>query len=398
MQSAVVKPIVEYEEKIVQALLPIIAEKKSKNESLEARIKGLRKKSGQVDEKGFESLKSQIDSLESQLEEIPTIPQLWTGDVTVENLGTIMAANNECMAILSDEAGIFDIISGRYSSGIPNLDLLLKSHSGTSVRVNRGSRATDYLKHPALTMGLTPQPEVLKGLSRIPSFRGRGLLGRFLYAIPPSNLGSRTLDAESMNKKMEEAYHEIIFAILTNPFKHEPRHVLELSKDAFEVWRLYALGIEIKMDEGGPFAFMTDWAGKLPGQIARLASLIHISRNIKAVTWNNVINESDMRAAIKIGDCLSHHAMAVFDLMGADVALDGAKAILRWVKKHQHFRFTFRDCHYAHKNRFKKADDMEESVKYLIETCHIKERVSEKRAYRPSREYDVNPFIFEVQE
>ena len=39
------------------------------------------------------------------------MPQLWTSDVTPENLGVIMAENDDRMAILSDEGGIFDILA-----------------------------------------------------------------------------------------------------------------------------------------------------------------------------------------------------------------------------------------------------------------------------------------------
>ena len=51
-----------------------------------------------------------------------------------------MAANNERMSILSDESGILEILAGRYSNGVPNLDLFLQGHAGSPVKVNRGSR------------------------------------------------------------------------------------------------------------------------------------------------------------------------------------------------------------------------------------------------------------------
>ena len=76
------------------------------------------------------------------------------------------------------------MLSGRYSGGIPNLDLMLKSHSGDSERVDRGSRPAIYLRQPLLTMGLSPQPSVLNGLVGKPGFRGRGLLGRFCTYCP----------------------------------------------------------------------------------------------------------------------------------------------------------------------------------------------------------------------
>ena len=60
-----------------------------------------------------------------------------------------MAANNERMSILSDESGIFDILAGRYSNGVPNLDLFLQGHAGSPVKVNRGSRPPIAMESPA---------------------------------------------------------------------------------------------------------------------------------------------------------------------------------------------------------------------------------------------------------
>lgn len=67
----------------------------------------------------FEQLKKEITDTEASLPRIPAVPQIWAQDVTPENLGNIMADNNERMAILSDESGIFDILGGRYSGTIP---------------------------------------------------------------------------------------------------------------------------------------------------------------------------------------------------------------------------------------------------------------------------------------
>jgi hypothetical protein len=34
------------------------------------------------------------------------------------------------LAIISAEGGVFDIIAGRYTNNVPNMDLWLKGHSG----------------------------------------------------------------------------------------------------------------------------------------------------------------------------------------------------------------------------------------------------------------------------
>lgn len=163
---------------------------------------------------------------------------------------------------------------------------------------------------------------------------------------------------------------------------------------AYEAWRLYALVIEIKMDEGGQFAFMTDWAGKFPGQIVRIAALLHIARHAKEEPWLIDINHEDMKAAISIRGYLASHALATFDLIQEDPAVHGAKSILRWIEKNRWHQFTFRDCHYAHKNRFKKAKDMEPYIDILVGNYFIKELESEKKSSRPSRVFSVNPLIY----
>src|SRR5262245_41881295 len=96
------------------------------------------------------------------------------------------------MALLSDEGGMFEIMSGLYSDGRVNLDVFLQAHAGQSVRVDRGER-TVHLRRPALTFGLAVQPQVIAELSQGSKrkFRGIGALARFLYCLPRSNIGHR---------------------------------------------------------------------------------------------------------------------------------------------------------------------------------------------------------------
>ena len=309
-----------------------------------------------------------------------------------------MADNGERMAILSDESGIFDILAGRYSGGIPNLDLFLQGHAGSPVRVNRGSRPPVFMQNPALTFGLSPQPDVLRGLTEKPSFRGRGLLGRFLYALPASNLGYRTLDARPMLPDTRARYEGILTLMLNHETGSDETgnpcpHILKLSGDALQSWQTFAHKVESGMREGGTFAHVTDWAGKFPGAVARIAALLHIARHAMGKPWEREISLEDMAAALRMADALSVHALAVFDLMGADPALDGARVVLRWIEREGKPEFTFRDCHYAHKTRFKRAAELEPIIDVLIERHYIRPRAA-KVAYRPSRILEVNPAIF----
>lgn len=397
VQQAATAPLTAWEKQRREAVEPKMKQAESEHPTLSARIAQLRKMSGKASEAEFQQLKAEIAEAEAELPEIPMPPQVWAQDVTPENLATIMAANNERMAILSDESGIFDIMAGRYSGGIPNLDLFLQGHARSPVKVNRGSRVAIAMQSPALTLGLSPQPEVLRGLTDNPSFRGRGLLGRFLYALPCSNLGYRTLNASPMLPDLRARYEGILAAILNHEMASSSEgikspHILTLAGDASHALQSFALKVEAGMREGAIYEHLTDWAGKFPGAVARVAALLHIARHVFVRPWEKEISLEDMDAALRLAEALSAHALAVFDLMGADPALDGARVVLRWIKREGKPEFTFRDCHQAHKSRYKRAADLNPIIEVLIERHFIRPRV-EKVAHRPSRILEVNPAV-----
>lgn len=402
VQMAATAPLTKWEKVQREVLEPVIKKAQADDATIREQISYLRKQASKAKGKEFEQLKKEIADTEASLPEIPTVPQIWAQDVTPENLGTIMADNNERMAILSDEAGIFDILGGRYSGGIPNLDLFLQGHAGSAVRVNRGSRPPVFMQTPALTFGLSPQPEVLRGLTEKPSFRGRGLLGRFLYVLPPSNLGYRKLNAKPIFPDYSARYDGILTGILNQEAtvhnEGEPcPHILKITDDALQAWQNYALKVEAGMREGCTYAHLTDWAGKLPGAVIRIAALLHIARHSLVRPWDKEISIEDMNAALRMADVLSVHALAVFDLMGADPALDGARVILRWIEREGKPEFTFRDCHYAHKTRYKRTAELEPIMEVLIERHYIRPRILKQAQGRPSRIYEINPAILEKQ-
>ena len=257
----------------------------SKVKTLQARAAKLRAQcAGEDDPRERDRLQEEIEELEASMPRIPVAPRLFTQDVTPEHLGTMMAEQSERMAILSDEGGIFDVLAGRYSGGIPNLDLFLQAHSGAPVRVDRGSRPSVVLDHPLLTMGLSPQPDVLRALSTKPGFRGRGLLARFLYALPQSRMGYRDLDPRQVPDSVAGRYAEGLHRLLEILPREDAEagtvhpHVLALDGGAYGAWKEHQRRVEVELRETGRFAGMTDWAGKLPGAVARLAGLMHCAR------------------------------------------------------------------------------------------------------------------------
>jgi len=376
-----------------------IKEAASKLQNQEARIKSLRAQYGKAKQEDLKAIEAEILDIENNLVQVPSYPKIWAQDVTPEHLGTLLNRHDEVMSILSAEGGIFDIIGGRYSNGVANLDLFLQSHSGDPVRVDRGSRDPVFLNGPALTLGLSPQPEVLRGLADNPGFRGKGLLARFLYFLPKSNLGFRGLDSEPVPENIKTSYQNLISQLLDiipgedETGKRQP-YILNLSKDAYGEWSDFYMVVEKALREGGRFEYITDWAGKLPGAAARIAGLLHCAKN-PSQPWGKDIDLETIQDALGIAATFSDHAIIAFDLMGADRSLEQARKVWRWVEHGHHESFTKRDCFNALKGTFHRVANIEEPLKVLIERNHIRKLPKEKKVGKPSIKYSVNPEIIE---
>jgi hypothetical protein len=402
VMQAMTRPLMEKEREQCEIAKVEITRNESERETMRARVQVLRAKAAKDDFEHSEDIRKDIHRLEAMMPEVSALPRLWAQDITPEKLGQVMAENGERLALLSDEGGIFEILAGRYNGGIPNLDIFLQSHIGAPVRVDRGSRPAIIMQHPALTIGLSPQPEVLQGLKDKPGFRGRGLLGRFLYALPTSRLGYRTLKTEPVPLSVENDYRTGIAALVD----HQPAvdesgniraYILRFSEPAYQEWKEFARKVEIEMRVGGRFEYIRDWAGKLPGAAARIAGLFHCAQEATRQPWNKDIDVETMKMALTLTAILIDHALAVFDLMGADAGLDGARKVWAYVERCRHGRFTARDCFQKLRGTFRRMQQLEPAFDVLVERGYLMETDSERNGPgRPSRTFVVNPQAMEA--
>jgi hypothetical protein len=394
--DAMSRPLVEWEREESIRLAPEAKRIASERKTAEARIDALRKKAANAADP--ESLVAEITRLETSLPEVPEPPRLWVQDVTPENLAVKMVQNGGRMALLSDEGGVFDVLAGiRYNNKGTNLDLFLKGHSGSAVRVDRGSRPPVMIDAPALTVGISPQPEVLESLNGKPGFRGYGLLARFLYGLPPSPLGNRRLVTSPCPKSTEQSYREGVQRLirLTPPINDETGDwrpwLLRFCPDAYDAWKEFQRSVETLMRDGGKLSRCKDWAGKLPGAVARIAGVLHCVVSDPAETV--VITADIMERSLALATTLMDHALAVFDLMERDTEIENAEKILSWIRKQGQVTFTVRDCFCAHQTRFKRVDKMHPSLRLLEGHSYIRLRPKDTVSHRPSEIYDVNPEV-----
>ena len=393
-------PLHEWQREQLQILAPEIAQKKSERETTLVRIKSLRTKAANASIEDFEDGSREITKLESSLSTIPSAPRLWTQDITPERLGTLLAEQGEKISIISDEGGIFDLMGGRYNNGIPNIDVFLQGYSGSFVCVDRQAKESIHLHSPAVTMCLSPQPQVLRGLTEKPGFRGRGLLGRFLYALPPSKVGFRTGDTQPISTAILTRYTENIKGLLNVEISVDldgtpSPHLIRFSREASHEWHEFSQRVEVEMREGGRLEHLKDWGGKLPGNTARVAGLLHCAQHVKGNPEHHHIDKNTMGKAIGLSALLIPHALAAFDLMGADPNLEAARKVWTWVQRQREKTFTARNCFQALKTPYPKMAMLTPAFEVLMERYYIYKNNSLAKPGRPSTTFAVNPVLTE---
>ena len=102
-----------------------------------------------------------------------------------------------------------------------------------------------------------------------------------------------------------------------------------------------------------------------------------------------------MAAALEIGGYLIDHAIAAFDLMGADPRLEAARRIGRWIVATHQATFTQREAFRALRGQamFKTVEGLAAGLAALDEHGWVRPLAPARGSGRPSSRYETNPAI-----
>lgn len=322
-------------------------------------------------------------------------------DVTSESLTNEIESQDGCIALVSSEGGIFDILSGSYTN-FPNIDIFLKGYSGDFIKVSRIGRPSLYVKNPRLTILLTVQPKVLENVVNNGTFTGRGLSARFLYSVPKSLVGSRRFETKPIDFDNKKRFSDLIHEIL-----NEPRTItkfISLSDDAYLLLKVYYESFESRLvtdlkEIGG-------WAGKLVGNILRISALITRARNVRydaflytpstddSAEW--MVQKEDMENAIRLGDYFLEHARYAFDFMDDSTIKKQALNFLEKLKASKVSEISFRDACRTTKFMNKK-DKATAVITLLVDNGYLREKQGTSKAHNRGTIYEVNPAIYDEE-
>lgn len=313
-------------------------------------------------------------------------------DTSPEKLAGLIAENSGRMALVSAEGGIFGMMQGRYSANV-NIDSFLKAHAGDPLRVDRIGRSSEYIESPALTMALTVQPDVLRGIMRNDTLKGRGLLARFLYCIPTSKVGARRIECNGIPESVRMKY-EANMRIMFNTTPGDEPHILKLSPEAYQLSVQFAKELEPRLIDD--LEHIADWAGKLHGAVIRIAGVLHVAAYVGWNPWEHPISSETITNAIAIGRYFIQHALAAFSLMGADEVVDGGKYVLKWIQRQGMQEHKKRDILRGTRGYFKEVSALDPILSRLCEYGYLREHEQERPGpgRKPDKMYTINPVLF----
>lgn len=400
------EPLSKHEADEAERLGPSIREALERKNLADARVENLRAKcrNGKADIN--EVLEAASESAGIQ---VPHARRLLADDVTPERLAGLMSENGGAISVISPEADIIAQMGGRYSAnGAPNLGVFLKAHAGDRIVVDRMKRAPERVENPALTLGLTVQPDVTNGLIHQRGFRGQGLIARFAFSLPTSMKGSRNCSPPAVTPESREAYHFMVARLLR--WAPAETQVLPLSRPAQEELLAFQERLEPQLGPTGALSHIADWAAKLAGLAVRIAGLLHLAQvgcagcagfalytgEIDLSLSLGEIAPSTMRKAIRLAEeYLLPHASAAFAAMGASSTAEAARHIWQWLSTKAPERISKRDLFDATRSRFQKVSEMDEPLAYLVERGYLREEPRPPAPPRggrpPSPVYLLNP-------
>ena len=383
------KPLHDRERELAKKLGPEIKRQQAKRDVLDRQYKSAVIAAAR-DGTGSSEAEKCADELDKL--QVPVLPRLVVDDTTTEKLGILMAEQGGKLLMASSEGGIFETMAGRYSEA-PNYDLYLKAYSGDPYRVDRVGREPVHIASPALTLALTVQPSVVQGLAQKPGFRDHGLLARIMFSLPQSRVGFRDVDPPPMSADIAEKYNEKLLTLLDLQQQRAADgelipSVLTLANDARALHMEFHGNLEPRLGPGGDLGIVADWGNKLPGNVARIAGLFHMSESSIDVP----ISADVMERAIVVGNYFIEHAKLAFALMQTDRSQADAQFVLKRIEQHGWTEFSKRSLFEAVKGRFKHVSELDPVLQLLVDRHFIRRKFAVQKAPgRPSETYEVNP-------
>lgn len=256
--------------------------------------------------------------------------RVFVSDTTTEALALLCRDNDEQMAVLSSEGDFFTVAAGLYTNGgrLPNLGILLHGFDGDPVGIARG-KGNVYLNQPLLTLGVTAQPALLRGLPNRQMLMERGLLPRLLICCPPVNQ-NKTYRAQGVPQTVQTNYDTFVRSLWSSDGGAIP-----LTPAAYEAFTEFRRARD-RRKQAMQHSDLRYFLNKADSQVLRLAGLLHAARMTYAGHCvRTPLPEATLTDAMTIAQYYERHtAYALAEMTAIAQVVKDARRVLLAIAKH----------------------------------------------------------------
>lgn len=329
----------------------------------------------------------QLEELEQQTEHKSEM-LLNVSDVTPEALAWAMGGQLERMGIIDSEGTVFDVLSGIYSNGLPNINIFLQAYDGSPYTVIRCTKGIIELENPLLAIGLMTQYDHFREAMNNKQFSGRGFIHRFLFAFPESRVGHLEIAGPDIPPNIQQSYNNLINRLLRLP-ENVSVPVIQCGKEATRLFEDYHYLLQDKMKDGGMFEHLKEWGSKHFARTLRIAGILHLC---EYKPTEQVTGDTAMKA-VSISLWAENQAFRAFSGTAfEDETTRNAKRILKKLKEKRQDVYTRSEI--SRDNRTIKSDELDEVLELLDDMKYI--RIIEERTKTNKKIIiKVNPLIFD---
>lgn len=314
------RPVEEFQKKYNEIHAPEIMNYRTEREYYE----NMRAKALKNDLQEAKNIAKHLASLEKKHELVLNVH-----DVTPEALAMEMYKQGGKMGIISDEGGIFNILSGLYTNGITNFEIFTATYGGSPYTISRRTKENIELSNPLLTMGIMTQPEHFENTVKNKEFLSRGLIHRFLFSFPESRAGYLKMYSPDIPPQLQKQYSDLINRLLCMKTPSDIP-VIVCDKEAELLFKDYHDHLQKELRDGGMLEDMREWTSKHFGRALRIAGILHLCEHkpTERLTGQTAMN------AIAIATWAENHALTALSGTSSEpIEIKNAKYILKKLKK-----------------------------------------------------------------
>jgi hypothetical protein len=313
-------PLVEIESNLIAQVGPERARQIAERKAYEQALEGLQAKARS---KGVTpSLMVDIQAATEKLEKcrVQPLPKIFADNVTPEKHAALIAEQGS-NSIIEPEGGFFEGLSRYGNNKSAQVDYLNKAYGGESFRVDRQGGDSIIAEKPHCVLHFSIQPHLVLAIRSNADFMGTGFANRFLFSLPQSLIGNRSLDTPQVQAGLLEGWKMTIEGLF-NSCHGQPMRQVTIEQSGYQLLRDFQEALEPQLITN--LLPIQGWASKLPGALVRIAALYELAANPRAT----LVSCENIKAAIALAPYLQAHALQALTTAAEDQPMHKVLAYL----------------------------------------------------------------------